>query len=141
MEVVLQDEDRDMWRVYLDRNDFANAFRRCRNQVCKDAVSHYFGQQPCVWYQQNRPHLVVQTQRDTVNNAEAVVAFSEGRLLAAAKLWGRVTGASLSFEETALKFVEAGVPDALQAFLLTKLDTLAPGDKAQVRRRGPALGS
>ena len=80
---------------------------------------------------------MVQTQRDTVNNAEAVVAFSEGRLLAAAKLWGRVTGAPLSFEETALKFVEAGVPDALQAFLLTKLDTLAPGDKAQVQYRGP----
>ena len=33
LELVLRDEDRDMWRIYLDRNDYANAFRRCRNQV------------------------------------------------------------------------------------------------------------
>ena len=67
-----------------------------------------------------------------VNNAEATAAFAAGRLLAAARLWGKVTAVPPSFEETALKFVEAGDPDALQAFLLTKLDTLAPGDKAQV---------
>lgn len=34
VEVVADDEERDLWQIYLDRKDFANAFRRCRNQVC-----------------------------------------------------------------------------------------------------------
>lgn len=60
------------------------------------------------------------------------MAFQEGRYLAAATSWGKVTASQPSFEELALKFVGAGSPDALQTYLLTKLDTLAPADKAQV---------
>lgn len=44
-----------------------------------------------------------------------------------------MTAADPSFEEVALRLVEAGSPDALQTFLLTKLHTLGPADKAQVR--------
>ena len=43
-----------------------------------------------------------------------------------------MTAAAPSFEEVALRLVEAGDPGALQAFLLTKLHTLGPSDKAQV---------
>lgn len=74
----------------------------------------------------------MQSQRDEVNHAEATSAFEEGSFSAAARSWGRVTAAPPSFEEVALKFVEMGLPDALQTYLLTKLDTLAPADKAQV---------
>lgn len=71
-------------------------------------------------------------QRDAVNNAEAELAFKETRYLAAASSWGKVMASKPSFEELALKFVGVGSPDALQRYLLTKLDTLAPADKAQV---------
>jgi len=37
-----------------------------------------------------------------------------------------------SFEEIALRFVEFGATDALQVFLLARLQALAPDDKAQV---------
>ena len=60
------------------------------------------------------------------------MAFTEGRFSAAATSWGRVLAPNPSFEELALKFVGVGSPDALQTYLLTKLDTLAPADKAQV---------
>lgn len=33
IEIVPREEERDMWRVHLERNDFVNAFRRCRTQV------------------------------------------------------------------------------------------------------------
>ena len=44
-----------------------------------------------------------------------------------------MTSAAPSFEEVALRLVEAADPAALQTFLLTKLHTLGPSDKAQVR--------
>lgn len=64
---------------------------------------------------------------------EAELAFKEGRFSAAATSWGKVLAPNPSFEELALKFVGVGSPDALQTYLLTKLDTLAPADKAQVQ--------
>lgn len=33
IEVICEDEERDLWQIYLDRKDFANAFRRCRTQA------------------------------------------------------------------------------------------------------------
>ena len=63
---------------------------------------------------------------------EAELAFKEKRYQAAASSWGKVMAAKPSFEELALKFVGIGLPDALQTYLLTKLDVLAPADKAQV---------
>lgn len=32
-EVTVQDESRDMWRIYLDQQDYRNAFRHCKSQV------------------------------------------------------------------------------------------------------------
>lgn len=73
-----------------------------------------------------------QAQRDAVYNSEAEHAFSEGRHIAAARSWGKVKAPQPSFEELALKFVGTGSPEVLQTYLLTKLDALAPADKAQV---------
>jgi hypothetical protein len=64
--------------------------------------------------------------------AEAQAAYQEGDLLRAAGLYGRVTSPTPSFQELALKFVEAAAPDALQAFLLARLTSLPSHDKAQV---------
>ena len=33
LEVAIDDEERSMWRTFLDRGDFPNAFRHCRSQV------------------------------------------------------------------------------------------------------------
>lgn len=64
---------------------------------------------------------------------EAEARFAAGEHDAAARLWGRTTGAGPSFEETALRFVDAGATSALQAFLLARLDALGPEDRAQAR--------
>lgn len=64
--------------------------------------------------------------------AEAEVAFESGRHMHAARLWGRMRAAEPSFEETALRFVGVGATEALQAFLMARLQVLGPDDKAQV---------
>lgn len=64
---------------------------------------------------------------------EAEARFAAGEHDAAARLWGRTTGAGPSFEETALRCVDAGATSALQAFLLARLDALGPDDRAQAR--------
>lgn len=50
-----------------------------------------------------------------------------------ASCFSQVTAATPSFEEVALRLVDVGEPAALQTFLLTKLHTLGPTDKAQVQ--------
>ena len=74
----------------------------------------------------------MQVERDTVNSAEAEACFGDGKYVEAAHLMGRVTAAVSAFEEVVLRFVEVNSPQALQAFLLTKLDSLGQEDKAQV---------
>lgn len=46
----------------------------------------------------------------------------------------QVTSATPSFEEVALRLMETGEPEAVAAFLQTRLDTLGREDKAQVGR-------
>ena len=73
-----------------------------------------------------------QAERDTVSRSEAEAAFQDGNYKHAARLWGRMQGGDPSFEEIALRFVEVGATDALQVFLMARLQVLAPDDKAQV---------
>ena len=76
----------------------------------------------------------MQAERDVVSRAEARVAFDAGDYARAAQLWGAMRGGEPSFEEVALRFVGAGATDALQAFLMARLQVLGPDDKAQVIR-------
>lgn len=32
-EITVHEESRDMWRIYLDQQDYKNAFRHCKSQV------------------------------------------------------------------------------------------------------------
>ena len=75
---------------------------------------------------------MAQAQRDRVSLAEADAAFDNGEFKTAAALYGRVAKGPPSFEEVALKLVEAGASDALQTFLQTRLENLSPNDKVQV---------
>ncbi len=74
----------------------------------------------------------LQGERDTVNSAEAEACFGDGKYVEAAHLLGRVTAAVPAFEEVVLRFVQVNSPQALQAFLQTKMDSLGQEDKAQV---------
>ncbi|KAI3432414.1 hypothetical protein D9Q98_003968 [Chlorella vulgaris] len=103
LEVEAAGEDRDMWRVHLDKGDYAAALVHCRSSA----------------------------QRNAVYLAEAAALFEEGEYVAAAALYGKVTARSPSFEEVALRLMETGEPAALAAFLQAKLDTLGGEDKAQ----------
>lgn len=103
LEVDASDEDRDMWRVYLDKGEFRAALVHCRSAA----------------------------QRNSVYLAEAASLFEEGDYVAAAALYGKVTSSSPSFEEVALRLMETGEPEAVAAFLQTRLDTLGRDDKAQ----------
>ena len=84
-----------------------------------------------------RNWISVQAQRDQVSLAEADAAFDNGEFKAAAALYGRIAKGPPSFEEVALKLVEAGASDALQTFLQTRLENLSSDDKVQV---GPHAG-
>ena len=67
-----------------------------------------------------------------MNSAEAEACFGDGNFVEAARLLGKVTAAVPAFEEVVLRFVEVNSPQALQAFLQTKMDSLGHEDKAQV---------
>lgn len=77
-----------------------------------------------------------QAQQDQVTVGEAEARFAAGEFEGAARLWGRTVGAGPSFEETALRFVDARATGALQAFLLARLDALGADDRAQARATG-----
>lgn len=102
-EVSVEDEGRDMWAVHLQRREWRAAFRAAGSTA----------------------------QRNAVNCAEADAAMADGEPCRAAALWGKVTSATPSFEEVALRLVETADPIALQTFLLTRLHTLGTSDKAQ----------
>ena len=74
-----------------------------------------------------------------MNSAEAEACFGDGNYVEAARLLGKVTAAVPAFEEVVLRFVEVSSPQALQAFLQTKMDSLGPEDKAQVSHPIPSF--
>ena len=77
----------------------------------------------------------VQAERDIVNRSEAEAAFEDDDFTRAASLWGRMRSSEPSFEEIALRFVEVGATEALQVFLMARLQVLGPDDKAQVQEQ------
>lgn len=103
LEVDATEEDRDMWKVLLERGDYRAAL-----PYCHDA-----------------------RQRNVVYLAEADAQLGEDNVLEAAELYGRYTGTSPSFEELALRLMARSNPKALQTFLAARLGTLGPSDKAQ----------
>jgi hypothetical protein len=103
LEVDAADEDRDQWRVLLERGDFRQALPYCRSA----------------------------RQRNAVYLAQADVALGEGRAAEAAALYGKLTSAEPPFEELALRLMRCGEPAALRAFLGARLGTLGRDDRAQ----------
>ncbi|KAI4322619.1 hypothetical protein L6164_022296 [Bauhinia variegata] len=102
-QVSVNDEGRDMWKVYLDMKEYAAALANCRDPL----------------------------QRDQVYLVQAEAAFSSKDFFRAASFYAKINYI-LSFEEVTLKFISAGEQDALRTFLLRKLDNLAKDDKCQI---------
>ncbi|KAG5114433.1 hypothetical protein JHK82_037702 [Glycine max] len=102
-QVSINDEGRDMWKVYLDMNEYTAALANCRDPF----------------------------QRDQVYLVQAEAAFSSKDYFRAASFYAKINYI-LSFEEVTLKFISAGEQDALRTFLLRKLDNLEKSDKCQI---------
>ncbi|WCJ30622.1 Vacuolar sorting protein 18 [Euphorbia peplus] len=102
-QVSVNDEGRDMWKVYLDMKEYAASLASCRDPL----------------------------QRDQVYLLQADAAFSSRDFQRAASFYAKVTYI-LSFEEITLKFISAGEQDALRTFLLRKLDNLTKDDQCQI---------
>ncbi|XP_044466444.1 vacuolar sorting protein 18 [Mangifera indica] len=102
-QVSVNDEGRDMWKVYLDMKEYAAALANCREPL----------------------------QRDQVYLVQAEAAFSAKDFLRAASFYAKINYI-LSFEEITLKFISVSEQDALRTFLLRKLDNLAKDDKCQI---------
>ncbi|GMN61189.1 hypothetical protein TIFTF001_030269 [Ficus carica] len=109
-QVSVNDEGRDMWKVYLDMNDYAAALANCRDPL----------------------------QRDQVYLLQAEAAFTSKDYLRAASFNAKMLldithiNFMLSFEEITLKFISVNEQDALRTFLLRKLDNLTKDDKCQI---------
>ncbi|KAG6661371.1 hypothetical protein I3843_03G164800 [Carya illinoinensis] len=102
-QVSVNDEGRDMWKVYLDMKEYAAALANCRDAL----------------------------QRDQVYLVQAEAAFASKDYLRAASFFAKINYI-LSFEEITLKFISISEQDALRTFLLRKLDSLAKDDKCQI---------
>lgn len=102
-QVSVNDEGRDMWKVYLDLKEYTAALANCRDVL----------------------------QRDQVYLVQAETAFSAKDFFRASSFYAKINYI-LSFEEITLRFISIGEQDALRTFLLRKLDNLAEGDRCQV---------
>ncbi|KAK8527756.1 hypothetical protein V6N12_054955 [Hibiscus sabdariffa] len=102
-QVSVNDEGRDMWKVYLDMKDYAAALANSRDPL----------------------------QRDQIYLVQAETAFSSRDFLRAASFYAKLNYI-LSFEEITLKFISVNEQDALRTFLLRKLDNLSKDDKCQI---------
>ncbi|GLI64360.1 hypothetical protein VaNZ11_007601 [Volvox africanus] len=96
-DITLQNEDRGMWRVYLELQNWDAALRCCSGPA----------------------------QRDEVHRARAEAALTAGDYRTAAVHFAKISDGRPPFEDLALQMAECGDPAALQTFLATRLATLA----------------
>ncbi|KAI9343587.1 Pep3/Vps18/deep orange family-domain-containing protein [Obelidium mucronatum] len=101
-EIIVNDEDRDVWKIHLARKNFEAALTFARTEV----------------------------DRDRVITAQAEFYFSEKRYRLAATYFAQ--SHSLSFEEVALRFITLNDNGALKQFLVKKSETLKSNETTQM---------
>ncbi|KAF9569895.1 DigA protein [Agrocybe pediades] len=99
-EVVVGNEDRDVWRIYLEKRQFDAALRYAK-------TAH---------------------QRDQILLAQANSYFDNGQYFQAAQSYAHC---SATFEEVALKFLDAGERDSLRSYLISRLERTRKSDLTQ----------
>ncbi len=108
-EIVVGNEDRDVWKVYLEKGHFDTALRF--SKVCWDSLElcleliTLFGK--------------TAYQRDRVLSAQANAYFKEARYFQAAQCYAQC---STTFEEVVLRFLDVGERDALRSYLISRLE-------------------
>lgn len=103
LEIDNSNEDRDIWKVFMEKGDYRASLAFCRTSA----------------------------QRNKVYLAEADSLLNEGYPVKAAAIYGRMTASDPSFEDIAIKIMNSNEPAALVAFLKARLDTLGKEDKLQ----------
>eukprot|EP00727_Mastigamoeba_balamuthi_P004186 m51a1_g13765 putative vacuolar protein sorting-associated protein 18 homolog (977) ;mRNA; r:253137-257178 len=101
-DLVVTDEDRDVWRQYMERRDWDTAIRYCKDDAEK---------------------------RDKVYTYRADYYFGEGKYELAAQSYAQ---SAVPFEEVCLKFINKDKRDALMSYLLKKLDMIPADMHTQV---------
>jgi hypothetical protein len=100
-ELVVKDEDRDVWRVYLERGSHDTALRYAKTPA----------------------------QRDMVLSSQGDRFFAEGRFIQAAQCYAQTY--ARTFEEIVLRFLDAAENDALRYYLVMRLERLRKTDVTQ----------
>lgn len=101
-EIVVTDEDRDVWRLLMDKGDWESALTYCKNDPKKRNV-------------------VLTTQ------ADSLLAADNCKLAAA-----RYALTNVPFEEVALRFIKKDRRDALMVYLRKKLESVPEGAHTQL---------
>lgn len=123
-ELVIKDEDREVWKVYLARQNWDLAkryakvsdFRIERSGLYQSRVLTYDGGlDRLLGRNQN------QRQRDSVLATEADAFFAAGRYIQSAQSYAQ---SSKPFEEVVLRFVDKNERDALRYYLVARLERL-----------------
>jgi vacuolar protein sorting-associated protein 18 len=107
-ELVAGNEDRDVWRIYLEKGNFDVALKYAKVVTKLLVLLSY-----------HSSVLQTASQRDTVLSAQADAFFDEGRYFQAAQCYAQC---SVTFEEVTLKFLDAGERDALRSYLTSRLE-------------------
>lgn len=93
-EFIIKDEDRDVWKVYLERGNHEVALNYAKNA----------------------------NQRDSILSSQGDRFFNDGRFIQAAQCYAQTV--SRTFEEIVLAFVDKGERDALRYYLVMRLERL-----------------
>eukprot|EP01137_Pigoraptor_chileana_P002429 Opistho-2@41258 len=101
-EIVSRQEDRHVWKMYLDKRKYDMAL-----QYCQDNPDN----------------------RDIVLTAQADNLFESGNFMSSAVAYAQT---KRPFEDVTLKFIGKDERDALMSYLLKKLETLKLSEKAQI---------
>jgi len=100
-EIIVKDEDRDVWKVYMQRGAFEQSLKYAKSA----------------------------SQRDKVLAAQGDRNFDEGKFIPAAQCYAQTM--SRTFEEIILRFIDADERDALRYYLITRLERLKKTDITQ----------
>ena len=100
-ELVVRDEDRDVWRIYLERGSFDASLKYAKPGV----------------------------QRGTVLSSQGDRFFAEGRYIQAAQCYAQTF--MRAFEEIVLRFIDIDERDALRYYLVMRLERLNKVDVSQ----------
>ncbi|KAJ3023908.1 UNVERIFIED_CONTAM: hypothetical protein HDU68_008416, partial [Siphonaria sp. JEL0065] len=101
-EIIVNDEDRDVWKIHLSRKNFETALTFAKSDA----------------------------ERDRVITAQAEFYFADKRYRLAATYFAQ--SQSLSFEEVALRFIGLNETGALKQFLVKKAETLRLNESTQM---------